>query len=68
MITTQEERFAFLPEKVRAAFFLRTRSQISPGKHLKTRGNARVFFNTKVFSRAENTGIFMAFEVWGVPF
>ena len=68
MITTQEERFTFLPEKVRLAFFIRTRSPLFSPKTLKTRGNACVFLHKRVFFRAGNTDIFLLFEVWGVPF
>jgi hypothetical protein len=68
MIAIQEERFAFLPEKVRLAFFFVPGLRFSPEKHLKTRGNASVFSNKSVFFRAEHTEIFMLFEVWGVAF
>ena len=68
MIAIQEERFAFLPEKVRVAFFLRTGAQISTEKTFKNKRTRSRFLLKMCFFQAENTGIFMLFEVWGVAF
>ena len=74
MIAPLEERFAFLPEKVRLAFFLRTRSQIFARKTFKNKRKCSRFFNKIVFSGLKIPAFSCffrsggsPFEVWGHP-
>jgi hypothetical protein len=74
MIAAQEERFAFLPEKVRVAFFLRTRAQIFYRKTFKNKRKCSRFLIKRYFSglKLPAFSCFLRsggspFEVWGHP-